>query len=164
MLLLLCSQERELLHVVTSKCRDKDEHVRRDAFAMLAQFPSASLAGLDPRVWQGLLDLAFRAAAAAQDAGSSKQLSKPAAAILGTAKQLLKRLLLRSCGPAPSSGGSTPTDDGSWLERLAAVRPLGGRKGEEGQLAEAWEAALREILPPHMLAAADITWWASEAG
>eukprot|EP00887_Chlorella_sp_A99_P008093 scaffold12.g8093.t1 len=150
--------EQELLALVALKCRDRDDIVRQEAFAMLAQFPTAALvSGLDTRTWQDLLDLALAPASAG--AGATAGPTKQGLAIQATARQLLRRYVLGggTRGEEDQQGGCQGEEEQvesaqrAALARLAAVRPPAGwlAPGQPGQhLAEAWAEALQEVLLP----------------
>ncbi len=152
-----------MAQAAAQRCRDRDEGVRREAFALLGRLPLPCLRrSLRLSDWQSLLDCGLAgplptghgAAAgpgALNGAGNRgrKSASRHAAAIRSAASELLQRYLgLCDRGPVLGSGGEEGYD-----EQEAEAGPLLEEGGERAAppAMPAWQRRLQLLLPSELL-------------
>ena len=135
-----CMQEAALLQAVALRCRDRDAVVRHDAFAMLVQFPQASLERhLALTDWQTLLDIGLAGplpCTTGAGGGSKPAPKQQASEVQSAARQLLQQYL----GVGASGGGEKSAaadgEEGSGADGHGFGSP--GQEEDE-QMAEGWE-------------------------
>lgn len=161
-------QEAVLLNAVAQRCRDKDDEVREQAFAMLAQFLRGSLVRLlSVQDWQAVLDagLAGPLPRLGGKTGSSKQAVRRTGAIRAAATELLQLYLCispgnrqgrrteqRSASRAASSDEEDLWEDSSGEEEdKAGDLDQAGTPAAEQQEDAAWPDRLQQLGIPHLL-------------
>lgn len=150
-------QEAALLHAVAQRCRDKDGGVREGAFAMLVQFPRASLARLlTVQDWQAVLDAGLAGPPPGPGAkpGGSKAAGRHAGAIRAAATELLRRYL----GITRAVGGD---EEDVWADAVAEDAAEAGEWDQAGaqaaekQEGDAWLGKLDRLGVPHLLSSSN---------
>lgn len=151
-----------MARAAAQRCRDRDEGVRHEAFALLGRLPLPCLRrSLHLSDWQGLLDCGLagpmpsgRSTAAGPSVGGSagggrsKPASRHAAAIRDAASELLLGYLGSSDGGEDEGSGGG--EGASQQEEMWALPEEGGRQAA-GQATPPWQRRLQLLLPPELL-------------